>query len=683
MGWSLLNPSPTWPEHASLADGVLDDGCVAQLPSGWIAAPLPTEGPGASLRISLVLMPTETTASETGSTVPASAMGSGLGPIRLDQSDVADLWLGALVDRRGVVRQWLEVQVQRPAGSTHAAGPWSPRDNSRRDQVWRESIVAAARADPGGYIATGLETGHPPPMTIDPTDGSITVPLAPESRTPWALCTDDSLLAKHQLSAYSTSAARYLVAKTDDADPSTASIVAVEPDHATSEVPAFETTMQAGMRPIPFNLHAGFIAVRRLAPFPLDAFADMLDERGWSGMHPVLRCLPIEAGLRALADRMAIAEGVPELFLLRSGRGGRQLESLHLKLTILLDIWSLVRRISTVVEAPMLNLEPASFRVRIASAGVGMPSLWTARVELARPGAAMKYRPSGFDRVFVVPAEPSSASPYWPAAGPVPQARPCSFRPVRVLTDSAGLCAVTGQILAPEGLTGLLPTDLIGVRLMVADHPIELLGRFSGDGDAGVVDFDGYPRAVEAGVIERMRMADGVELPRSSYWRVPIGSTHADLHALGRIAVRVLLGAERPLADLLRAIDLLRATVVKASKATPPGQPRLNAAQRLPVAMRSVPDVGEVLGRRHQADESEDPIPEGLWMACLAFLLDATAPPPPGATQVDPSLFESGAKSLSRLVAASRTLILRDAAATNEMREVIERVRRSLGLAAR
>lgn len=614
-------------------------------------------------------------------------------PVRLDQDQGSDAWLGGLVDRTGIVRQWIEIRVQRPAaepalgedssGEGTGEANWATSRNDLRDAAWRRQFARLSRIDPAGVIATGWEERQPVPAWIDPVAGTLrTASPAAASKdpggSPFELCVDDALLESRGLPPYSSTTARFLMAR--DAT-GTAATVALDSMDVTAESPLVSEACAAVRGWIPWNAHAGLMMVRRLAPLTLDVMADLLDERGWRGFPPSVGELPTFAGIRALADRLTGAEETAGLFLLRSGRQGRRLECLHLKLTLLLDAWSLVQRWTQVAEEPLLNLEPESFRVHVGAIARGLPALWSARVELARPGVARRCTPPGLDRELIVPEDPSAASPYWPPSGPSPQPRSCTFRPSRVLTGPGGLRSVSGQVLSREGFFGLQPTDLFGLRVLVGDETIELIGRIT-PGARGVVEFESYPRRLADSAAERLEQQRSAAIPRAAYWRIPVGSSHHDIHALGRIAVRVLFGLDTPIEDSLRHLDLLRGHVEDRGAAfTPASIAEVLADER---ELESLLTLGPTAD-----EESTRPAPreraitDPLRDAILAFLLESTDDARASETQAsldgaDPRLFAPGIARLRRLVAASRGLIQRDEAAIAEIRDVIELVRAEL-----
>src|SRR5262245_14165331 len=75
------------------------------------------------------------------------------------------VYLGALTDRGGAVREWLELWVQSVSGlhGTVSASEGA-FTNVGLDRRWREMTSALAKADSGACWETGWESRHPAPV---------------------------------------------------------------------------------------------------------------------------------------------------------------------------------------------------------------------------------------------------------------------------------------------------------------------------------------------------------------------------------------------------------------------------------------------------------------------------------------------------------------------------------------
>ena len=140
----------------SLARGVTP---TFELPEGFRFVPIDAAFAGQSLRVCVALR--------------GDAESAPTGPWVVLRSTVdARVYLGAVVDGGGRVREWLELWVQTIAniGETLAAN----RDyfsNRVLDLRWRQVAKSFIAADPDGFLETGWEEKHPRPVFIDLADG--------------------------------------------------------------------------------------------------------------------------------------------------------------------------------------------------------------------------------------------------------------------------------------------------------------------------------------------------------------------------------------------------------------------------------------------------------------------------------------------------------------------------------
>src|SRR5688572_4470490 len=174
------------------------------------------------------------------------------------------VYLGALTDRGGRVREWLELWVQVVSG---LPGSTSAREdtlsNSGLDMRWREMTDALFAADRQAWWETGWEAAHVAPVWVDPRETRPVSPLDSGSGDGYFLCTDDAVLIAAGLDPYSESLHRYIGVRNHPE----AGLIAV-----TADAPKpgngreLSDVLPGGKELVPFNPEGGLMFVRRLAP---------------------------------------------------------------------------------------------------------------------------------------------------------------------------------------------------------------------------------------------------------------------------------------------------------------------------------------------------------------------------------------------------------------------------------
>src|SRR5690349_6577472 len=167
------------------------------LEEGCRVVPLHRGDEGAPLRIGLV--------------VKGSPESPGGAFVLLRETADASVYLGAVTDVAGRIRDWLEIWVQNVDQFAAAYPAWrESASNAVLDARWAQRAEAFRALEPASFLATGWENAPPWPVFFD---RELREPIHPPA-TPadgwWALCQDDALLTQKGLPAYSTSLARYL-----------------------------------------------------------------------------------------------------------------------------------------------------------------------------------------------------------------------------------------------------------------------------------------------------------------------------------------------------------------------------------------------------------------------------------------------------------------------------------------
>src|SRR5687767_12516472 len=379
----------------------------------------------------------------------------------------ASIYLGCVLDANQNVWEWLELWVQNldhlPASFPHYRDNFS---NDILDERWTLMAEAFRDLDPENSLETGWEAGHPPPLMADIASAAATQPVDVESGKPWRLCQDDGLLRGAGLPAYSTSVFRYW--HVPEAGAKTKFVP------VTAEAPKTDATL-----PLPagvlFNPQAGLIMARRHAFIALDDYADVLSGKPWKGIEGGKQPVTVDRLYSALQDPKYLQESGAYLFLGKQGQAGRLVEIFHLKIHLMTEAIRLARAFVQRQQVPFLNLAGDSFRVRLAETGTGLPFLWTAKLDLARPSQAMALPVETSEFKYFLPAKTSGRSIYLPEGLGSTVEGEGAVRIRKVLVEQ-GLIVVEGTLVAEMKLN-VSPHDLVWVRLPVGGKRVDLYGH--------------------------------------------------------------------------------------------------------------------------------------------------------------------------------------------------------------
>ena len=508
--------SPAPPKHA-----------LASLPAGYVAIPVSADQEAAPLRICVVVRPE-----------PDPAAGHLV--VLRDMID-SQVLLGCTADANGDVQQWLEVWVQNLDQLVNViAACREALTNTVLDQRWRAHYRAVQDLDATALVATGWEETHPLPTFIDVQRQRIVTPVDPASSCPWALCTDDALLAAKGLPPYSTSLHRYLHLP---ALGDRTTFVPTTPDAPTAE----QTRSLAEMLRehgdyVPLNPAGGLMLIRHLSPISYEAFADLLGGAGWDGVLHGRTPLALGSQYEELRDVGAGQPVAGRLFLGEHGRWGRMVEALHLKLHLLADAVAAAQAMVKHHQRPLLNLRADSFQIRLGEPGRGLPFLWTARAVLVDPGDAIALPIVASDVRYYLRAGGVGISVFRPApAGAAVRGRG-TVRIRQVLPDARKRIILEGTFVTQERVEAA-HMDLIWLRLNPGRGRTDIYAYL--EPDAALAEGEWRFRTVgqELGedVVAALRAAEGVPLHDTPFEVVPLLSSPCDLYSLGVLAVRTLL----------------------------------------------------------------------------------------------------------------------------------------------
>jgi hypothetical protein len=445
----------------------------------------------------------------------------------------ATIYLGCLVDQARDPKGWLELWVQNLNGLPHMVRsrvePWN---NAWFDRRWSERLAVFRKLDRENLIETGYETRHPAPALIDPEKDCVVAPTAPSGRG-LRLCQDEKALSAAGLPSYASTLHRYLW---DGGDPPT--FVAVTGDAPTAGDVVQGTDWLEGL--LPFNPGGGLLLVRTLSPLRLIDYGDVLSGEAWAGYGPMQ--LNFGAGYVGLHGYDPVIQRGAHLFHGRSGSGSRLLETLHLKLNLILQILLRARDAVREQQAPFLSLGSESFRVRLAPTSAALPFFWTARVDLVEPAYAFPLAVETSDQRYFLPAEISGSSVFRPRTVSLPASGDATVRIRRVFPPVDGGTSLEATLETEERLQ-IAASDLIHLRINVGAERIDLFGRVD-ESQAlakGETRLRTFPQKLTDSTVKLLKDAEGAPMTNASFELLPLLSSPCDLYALGVLAIRILL----------------------------------------------------------------------------------------------------------------------------------------------
>lgn len=532
----------------------------------------------------------------------------------------ARVYLGGLVDAGGRVREWLEIWIQNVEGC--AAGPASCRryeNNLLLDQRWAKQCQSVRSLMPSSFWETGWESRHPWPSLIDLTSGATFHFKTGDPPERTQLCCDDALLQSAGLPAYSTSLFRYLYQPALGKASRFIPVVSDAPEN-TATLPLSEVLANLPSA-APLNLQGGLLMVTTYHPLALEDFADLLSEK--PGLDLNTRHFSLGAPQPGPEEINRSRNLGPYLFLGNHGRPGRFLEAFHLKLQLLARTVDLVRGWVQISQLPLLNLSLESFRIRLGEFPQGLPWLWNSQCALVKPGQACPLPISTTEQRYFTFAGTPQPSIFQPEGLGNPVHGSGTVRIRKILPPSQERVVMEGTLVMPEPQY-VSPRDLLWIRLPLLANRIDIYGHaYATEGLArGEIRFRTLPQKLTEAVVVALRAAEGVPFSRCAFEVAPMLSSPCDLHALGVLAVRILLVHEKTtLAVKLDEVLSLARQVSLQPQANVPLPKRLQSLFEQEAKWRSL------LGPQHLSHQEITPevafqwIPPRLWFETLAALI--------------------------------------------------------------
>lgn len=633
----------------------------AAIPDGYAAVPITAEQLGAALRVCVILKRV------------ADPVAGHLVPLR-DHLD-AQVYLGCVTDASNKLHQWVEVWVQNVAGvSNSLPAQRETLTNNQLDERWARHFTSYERLNARTLIRTGAERKHPRPTFLDLTAAT---PVHPGT---WKLCEDDALLVSAGLPPYRTTLHRYLYMEEQAAN---SPFVPVTPNAPTTQsVKPIEELTGGRKDLVPFNPGGGLMLIRQYHHLSYEHYIDFLGGAVSQGIMHGKSSLHLQPEAPRENAQQANLGGDGWLYLGKHGRSGRLLETLHLKLRAFADAVEWVRETVRQHQRPLLNVSADSFQVKLADAGSGLPTLWTAATVLVDPGDALELPIAGSETEYFVPGRAAQASIYRPDVATTPVGGRCSLRIRQMLPDVGGATVLEGTFATQERL---IPNknDLAWLRVQLASGPVNLYARIEQQTAlaAGEYRFRTIPQRFTPEVNAQLKAAAGVPIGNTTFEILAQLSTPVDLFAISVLGVRTLLvNAEAPLPVALdEALSLAQQVAVEYDQAVPLGQ-RIRGIferdNRWVLSLGPQRLVHEVV----TPEEAFDLVPPEVWWDALGLVIRMFPGVGPDSICADfgdaargglHRVFDGASADLAALLVRTRSLIVIDWRANREIHSVI------------
>jgi hypothetical protein len=645
------------------------DNGFGKLPEGYVAIPVAKDQESALLKI-CVLIRSE-----------AEVVGGHLVVLR-DTVD-AKAFLGCIVDRSDRVHEWLEIWIQNSGGLVDTApAARQALSNAMLDDRWRRQCRAFEELDEGAIIRTGWEFEHPLPTFLDLSESSPVHPVDPACGSAWKLCTDEGLLQQKDLPGYAGSLYRYLYQPSLGADSQLVPVTAGAPTNAFTKALS-EISGDPG-QVVQLNLSAGFMLVKKHLPIGFETFIDILSGAPWDGLKHGRSVLELGEQVTALGKHQTALARDGRLFLETRGRGGRVVESFHLKLCLLADVLSSVHSMVGRLQRPLLNISPEGWQIKLGEPGRGLPFFWTAKAVLSDPGDAIPLPIEGSDLRYFAPLVSSGTSVYRPLVSSLATKGQASVRIRQVLPDTRDTTAVEGTFATQERLE-MGKHDLVWFRLNLACGEINLYAHLEADSAmaAGEWRFRTVAQKIDETEVSHLRSAEGVPMSEVPFEIIPLLSSPCDLYSVAVLALRTLL------VDNVNSLPVVVDEALSLSRQIcSDGDASTGPAERIEDIFHKDPRWVESLGPQHLTfdemtpDEAFGFVPAELWWTLLGIIVrmfpgsgsDSECKDFGDARQGGlHKVFERTISDLDNLIVRSRSLIVADWESNLEISAVIGR----------
>lgn len=361
----------------------------------------------------------------------------------------------------------------------------------------------------------------------------------------------------------------------------------------------------------PFSFCPSPFLVSGLSPVRWDEWADFVGGRDESDLVPPAapESLESESARRRIEWLRASLPPTGRFLYGHDGSGVDAVEVLYLKMTAFRQLAEGLLAFYRATGQPHLDLHPGHVLLDSYGAGSSLPALWTYQVRLH--GLASASKTSSFGVEVVVPP-PEPMFPY--AAPEILEFRLASRRPGDVYLSEiepadAGLgVRVEGRLSDPNGLFPR-PEEPDWLHVTFPDEALglgidSLVVRRKPDLPASYEEltFVSEPVELDDAAVKRLRRSFGVRLPGARYKVYPRFGAPSDLHSLGVLLLRALVGGERTeLPTVLQGVQRAATAAARVKEG--------DALSRLRASLAAEPSTATLLERSRVFWKDEDRVP--------------------------------------------------------------------------
>jgi len=534
----------------------------------------------------------------------------------------AVVFLGALLDGSGRVREWLEIWVQTLSRVQGGGGNSSAAfNNAYLDQQWKDRCEILDALQPKDLFAGAWQTQHPPPLQYVPEKAKL-IPVSPTSpdEDVWCLCQDDSVLRELGLGSYSQSSHRYLYLPRRKASSPFIPLQREAAPHLRLAKPSPEQGFRADC-PV-FNPEGGLLMIRRLLPLTLPQFKRILEGYGYEGMGQADDKVHLSKTHSALGEQTYQLHNHGLIFSGKKGRPGRLLECFLLKLMLFQEAVATVAVVTKREKRPFLSLRAEDFRVRLHEGGGRLPLSWNFGLGLARTTESAEISVAEGGQFIFEPVRPLAASPYLPKELASLRNGTASLRIRGVEPGKSGTVVIEGT-LSDHNMGGIGVSDVLEISLLILGKRERFLARpLRGQSLAETeLRFLTIPRALDSGQFDALVALKASWIDSVGFRVTPLVASPADLYSLAVIGLETLIDTRK--VSLAVALDecISLATLLGRESERP---------EPLPVRRARVielePRFRRTLGPQNlcrEADETamNDAIPAEVWWSYFDILI--------------------------------------------------------------
>jgi hypothetical protein len=436
-------------------------------------------------------------------------------------------YLAVVADRANRVSSWLELWIQSPfdlIGTPPAM--YGLMDNRALDAEWTQVVEALRTIAPEHVIESGWEAFPTQALAIDLVHGGV-FPIVDDQQRPLRLCRDDHRLQTEKRATYSASLERWFES--------------VDEAGKVMWHGGAQPLAQAGAAgTLALNPAAGGMVLRHVPLISLERVTDL-----FSPVATEADTTPVEGiggddyiALEKRAWRSAAS-------ILQAPAPFAENDSALALLLVRLKLWeqvvSEVQRYCSRNARPLFNIAMDSFRVEIAEASSLVPGGVSFRARLVQPGAAVVIKVPALGQGFVLAGNATDVSGHGSFGGW--SAGPGNIRLSQVVETGGDEARLEGTLEIPE-LRGNEKPASVWVSVPLGNTAVTFVALIEPEqANARNVRFKATVPNMGSEALARLKRSTAPRLACHYHSLRPTDPAY-DVHALGLIGIRLILGAD-------------------------------------------------------------------------------------------------------------------------------------------